>query len=109
MSRCGERWWPDANPQVHRCDSCDRAASGQGVVRHQDGSTAVESGDAFIFKPGEPHQVTNNSEQDLILYVVADNPIGESYYYPDSKKWGVNSPERRILRSDALDYFDGEE
>jgi hypothetical protein len=44
-----------------------------------------------------------------VLYVVADNPIGESYYYPDSKKWGVNSPERRIVRSEPLDYFDGEE
>ncbi len=83
--------------------------SGQGLVRHTEGTTAVGPGDAFIFKPGEPHQVTNCGQQDLILYVVADNPIGESFYYPDSKKWGVNSPERRILRSDALDYFDGEE
>jgi hypothetical protein len=29
--------------------------------------------------------------------------------YPDSKKWGVRSPERGILRSEALDYYDGEE
>ena len=83
--------------------------SGQGVVRHQEGTTAIQAGDAFIFKPGEPHQITNNSQQDLVLYVVADNPIGESYYYPDSRKWGVNSPERRIIRSDALNYYDGEE
>lgn len=83
--------------------------SGCGTVRHQDGKTAIEPGDAFIFKPGEPHQVTNDGQDDLVLYVVADNPIGESYYYPDSQKWGVNSPERRILRSGALDYYDGEE
>jgi uncharacterized cupin superfamily protein len=83
--------------------------SGQGTVRHQEGSTAVEAGDAFIFKPGDPHQIINHSEQDLILYVVADNPIGESFYYPDSNKWGVTSPERRTIRSDALDYYDGEE
>jgi len=43
------------------------------------------------------------------MYVVADNPIGESGYYPDSKKWLVRCPERGILRSDPLDYFDGEE
>jgi hypothetical protein len=43
------------------------------------------------------------------MYVVADNPIGESWYYPDSGKWGVGLPERRLMRSDALDYFDGEE
>src|SRR6185503_15613803 len=61
--------------------------SGKGLVRHKDGTTPIEPGDAFLFKLGEPHQIINNSEQDLILYVVADNPIGESGYYPDSKKW----------------------
>ena len=83
--------------------------SGQGIVRHQEGTTAIEAGDAFIFMPGEPHQIINDGQQDLVLYVVADNPIGESCYYPDSKKWGVTLPERRIIRSDALDYYDGEE
>jgi uncharacterized cupin superfamily protein len=83
--------------------------AGKGVVRHQDGRTAIETGDAFILKPGEAHQIFNDSSQDLILYVVADNPIGESTYYPDSKKWGVRSPERRLLRSEALEYYDGEE
>lgn len=83
--------------------------SGHGIVRHQDGSTPIERGDAFIFKPGEPHQITNNGVEDLILYVVADNPIGEACYYPDSKKWSVPIPGRHVLRSDALDYYDGEE
>ncbi len=83
--------------------------SGQGSVRHPDGTTAIAPSDAFLFKPGEPHQIINNGQQDLVLYVIADNPMGESYYYPDSKKWCVNSPERRVLRSDALDYYDGEE
>jgi uncharacterized cupin superfamily protein len=83
--------------------------SGQGTVRHQDGSNPIQAGDAFLFKPGEPHQISNTGTVDLILYVVADNPIGESVYYPDSKKWGVRVPERRVLRSEPLDYFDGEE
>src|SRR5271170_1783192 len=78
--------------------------SGSGTVRHKDGTSAIETGDAFIFKPGEPHQIINDGVQDLILYVVADNPIGESSYYPDSGKWGVRMPERRLLRSDALNY-----
>src|SRR6266851_2317600 len=80
--------------------------SGKGLARHQDGTTHIEPGDAFIFPPGQPHQLSNNGSEDLVLYVVADNPIGESSYYPDSKKWGVRSPERRILRSEPLDYFD---
>jgi uncharacterized cupin superfamily protein len=83
--------------------------SGQGIVRHKDGTTRIETGDAFIFEPDQPHQLTNDTSEDLILYVVADNPIGESCYFPDSKKWLVRSPERRLIRSDGLDYYDGEE
>jgi uncharacterized cupin superfamily protein len=83
--------------------------SGRGSVRHQDGTTAIEAGDAFVFKPGEAHQLINDSSEDLIIYVVADNPIGESCHYPDSGKWLVRSPERRLLRGEELDYYDGEE
>jgi uncharacterized cupin superfamily protein len=83
--------------------------SGKGVVRHKDGTTVIEAGDAFLFKPGEPHQIINHETLDLILYVVADNPIGESGYYPDSNKWVVRSPERRLIGSAPLDYYDGEE
>jgi uncharacterized cupin superfamily protein len=83
--------------------------SGKGIVRHKDGTTPIEAGDAFIFQPDEPHQLTNDGSEDLILYVVADNPIGESCFYPDSKKWLVRSPERSLIRSENLDYFDGEE
>ena len=45
------------------------------------------------------------------MYVVADNPIGEStYFIPDSDKWIVRSPERRAIKSESLlDYFDREE
>jgi uncharacterized cupin superfamily protein len=83
--------------------------SGQGKVRHKDGTTPIVAGDAFIFPPGEAHQLSNDGTGDLILYVVADNPIGESSYYEDSNKWIVRSPERKIIRSENLDYFDGEE
>jgi uncharacterized cupin superfamily protein len=83
--------------------------SGQGIARHKDGTTVIETGDAFIFRPGEPHQLINNGPKDLILYVVADNPVGESCHYPDSKKWLVRSPERRLVRSEPLEYYDGEE
>ena len=85
--------------------------SGKGTVRHPQGTTPIEPGDAFIFPPGEPHQLFNPSEsrEDLVLYVVADNPIGESCHYPDSEKWVVRSPERRLMRSEPLDYYDGEE
>jgi uncharacterized cupin superfamily protein len=83
--------------------------SGKGVVRHQDGKTPIETGDAFVFPPDQPHQLINDSSEDLIVYVVADNPFGESNYFPDSKKWLIRSPERRLIRSDAFEYYDGEE
>ena len=83
--------------------------TGRGVVRDQQGRTPIEAGDAFIFKPGEAHQLTNNGTEDLVVLVVADNPVGESCYYPDSNKWLVRSPERKLIRSETLEYYDGEE
>ena len=83
--------------------------SGKGIVRHRDGILAIEPGDAFLFRPGEAHQIINDGTEDLVLYVVADNPVGEACFYPDSGKWSVALPERRILRSEPLDYYDGEE
>lgn len=83
--------------------------SGRGKVRHAEGFTEISPGDAFLFKPGEAHQLINDGTEDLVFYVVADNPHGESCHYPDSGKWLVQVPERRILRSENLEYFDGEE
>src|SRR5438093_86678 len=31
--------------------------SGKGTVRHKDGKIPIETGDAFIFPPDEPHQL----------------------------------------------------
>ncbi len=86
--------------------------SGNGTVRDKDGSTNVVAGDAFIFGPNEPHQITNSGDVDLIYYVIADNPIGESGYYPDSGKWKVNktsAADRVVIKGGEADYFDGEE
>lgn len=84
--------------------------TGKGSVRHEGGTTPIVAGDAFLFKPGEAHQLTNDGSEDLLVYVVADNPLSEFTHYPDSKKWGVRMPEKRLLlRSEPLQYYDGEE
>src|SRR5436189_122655 len=84
--------------------------TGKSIDRLSNGRTPVETDDAFIFDPDKRHQLSNvgrESGENLVVYVVADNPIGESGYYPDSKKWLVRSPERRLVRSESLDYYDG--
>jgi uncharacterized cupin superfamily protein len=85
---------------------------GKGAVRHQDGTTEVGPDDVFIFGPNEPHQITNAGDVDLVYYVIADNPIGESGYYPESGKWKVNrasAADRVVIKGKETDYFDGEE
>ncbi len=83
--------------------------SGRGTVRHEKGTAPVAAGDAFLFRPGEAHQLINDGSEDLVVYVVADNPVGESCYFPDSGKWLVRSPEKGLIRSAPLKYYDGEE
>ena len=90
--------------------------SGRGSVRDKDGITEVESGDAFLFQPGEAHQLSNAGNEDFVYYVVADNPrsggaTGDSCYYPESGKWAVttNGHEELIVKGTETDYFDGEE
>src|SRR5436190_21481374 len=86
--------------------------SGEGSVSHKDGTTEVVPGDAFIFAPDEAHQLINSGEEDLVYYVLADNPIGESAYYPHSGKWKVNkssAKDRIVIKGQERDYFDGEE
>jgi quercetin dioxygenase-like cupin family protein len=50
--------------------------SGGGTVRHDDGSEPIVPGDAFIFKPGQAHQIIAGPDG-IVMYVIADNPIGD--------------------------------
>jgi uncharacterized cupin superfamily protein len=83
--------------------------SGAGAVRHRDGITAVEAGDSFQFGPGEPHQLINDGKDDFVVMVVADNPVGEACFYPDSNKWSIETVDGPILKAESTEYFDGEE
>jgi uncharacterized cupin superfamily protein len=85
------------------------AVSGRGTVRDSTGTTEVKAGDAFLFKPGEAHQLS--CAEDFVYYVIADNPIGDSCFYPDSGKWAARKEgdEMAIIKGAETDYFDGEE
>ncbi len=83
--------------------------AGSGTARDAEGTTPIDAGDAFLFEPGQSHQLHNTGTEDLVIYVVADNPLGESWHYPDSNKWGVASPKRTLLSTGPKDYYEGEE
>jgi uncharacterized cupin superfamily protein len=85
--------------------------SGKGKVRDDSGVTDLRAGDAFIFAPGAAHQLSAAEDEDLVYYVIADNPRGDSCYYPDSGKWVVfkEGGDDLIAKGAEADYYDGEE
>jgi uncharacterized cupin superfamily protein len=82
--------------------------SGTGTFRTEAGQMAVSAGDLVLTPPGDAHQFTNTGTEDLLYYLVADNPPLDVWHYPDSNKWGHSSP-RKIFRATDADYWDGEE
>lgn len=97
---------------AHSCETeFYLVVSGRGTVRDKDGSTTVEAGDAFLFAPGEAHQLTNAGADDFVYYVIADNPRGDTCHYPDSGKFAVlkEGGEEVIVQAREADYFEGEE
>jgi uncharacterized cupin superfamily protein len=85
--------------------------SGRGKIRDKDGWTEVGAGDAFFFGPGEAHQLANAGDEDFVYYVLADNPRGDTCFYPDSGKFAVckEGSQEVIVKGTEADYFDGEE
>ncbi len=85
--------------------------SGTALVRDETGVYPVAPGAAFMFKPGEAHQISNNGPADLLYFVIADNPVGDFCHYPDSKKWLF--PQRGkpnvVLKGEPGSYYDGED
>jgi uncharacterized cupin superfamily protein len=82
--------------------------SGSAELRAGDTVTTVTAGDVFMSPPGEPHQMKNTGTEDLLYYVVADNPPADFAHYPDSNKWLVKPPRKCFTMQEA-DYYQGEE
>ena len=79
-----------------------------GELRAGDTVTEVTAGDTFVFPPGEPHQLRNTGTEDLVYYVIADNPPADVTNYPDSNKWFVK-PQRKSFTMQETDYYANEE
>jgi uncharacterized cupin superfamily protein len=81
---------------------------GIAAFRTPSGIDHVGAGDIVLCPPGEAHQFTNTGADDVLYLLVADNPIHDVFYYPDSDKWGLRAP-RKFFRLDEVDYWDREE
>jgi uncharacterized cupin superfamily protein len=83
--------------------------SGTATVRASDIEHTFGAGHAMLHPPGEAHRITNAStSEDLVFFLIADNPPVDYWHYPDSKKWGLRAP-RMFFRPNEVDYYDGEE
>ncbi|MBL9129308.1 MAG: cupin domain-containing protein [Verrucomicrobiales bacterium] len=82
--------------------------SGSGELRTTEGTIPIVAGDAFVCPPGDAHQIRNSGAEDLVYYVIADNPPADVVDYPDSGKWFIK-PQRKCFVLRETDYFAGEE
>ncbi len=79
--------------------------SGHGTVRSPGAAaTAVGPDDVVLHPPGEAHQLTNTGTEELLFYILADNPPGDIYYYPDSDTWG-GRPINQYFRLQQVEYW----
>jgi uncharacterized cupin superfamily protein len=85
--------------------------SGRAYFRDESGVQEASAGDVLMYPPDEAHQISNPGPDDLIYYIIADNPPGDSCHYPDSGKWNVHTPPkgRIVIKGEPANYFDGEE
>jgi len=82
--------------------------SGSGELRAGETVSAIAAGDTFVCPPGEPHQLRNTGPDDLLYYVIADNPPADVIDYPDSNKWFVK-PHGKCFTLKEVDYYANEE
>lgn len=83
---------------------------GEGFARDEKGKHPVMAGDVVLYAPGEAHQLINESDSNLIYFVIADNPLTDPCYYPDSDKWAVKvGDNRKIMVGEEVDYYHGED
>ena len=81
--------------------------AGNGTVRYGRHRRDVSAGDAVMHPPGEAHQLINTGDTDLHYLLIADNPLTEWCYYPDSDKWGI--PGHGTFTRQPTGYYVGEE
>lgn len=82
--------------------------AGEADIRTTAGTTRVPAGDVVFHPPRTAHQTSNPGPADLLLLVIADNPPGDTFTYPDSAKHGARALGK-FYRITETTYYDGEE
>ena len=92
--------------------------SGKAVVRIDEETHDVETGDTIVCPPGMAHQIINESDEEVVYLVISNDPPFDSCYYPDSGKmlvaarkvWkGHPNDERAFWTTTNETYYTGEE
>jgi uncharacterized cupin superfamily protein len=78
------------------------------LILDGDKSQGIGPGDHIMLPSGEVHQLMNDSEQDLVYFVLADHHPADVTTYPQTGKRQIN-PEYRCVRLSDADYYEGEE
>jgi len=116
----GKRAWPYHSH--HAIEEMFYVISGAGTLRHAEKQYAIRAGD-FICSPadpGQPHQIINTSDAELVYIALSNQANTDVMLYPDSGKYGAwhgNPADRtapgnfRVFarKETAVDYWDGEE
>jgi mannose-6-phosphate isomerase-like protein (cupin superfamily) len=78
--------------------------SGSGEITDGQEKIPVHAQDVVMCPPETPHKITNTGTEDLVYYVIADNPYSEVVYYPERQTWGIK-PHRKHFEMKEVDYF----
>ena len=87
---------------------CYLILSGSGTIRHGDQRAPLAPGDCLMCPPGDPHQIVNDGDGDLLYYVIANNAPVEIGHYPDSDKWVIRGGTGTFRRT-AVPHYEDEE
>ena len=115
----GKRAWPY---HAHRViEEAFYIIEGNGTLRHAGEEYAIRAGDfiAAPADPGQPHQIINTSDAELVYLAISTQESTDVVHYPDSGKYGVWSGDLENPSAEgnfhvfareetAVDYWDGE-
>lgn len=85
---------------------------GNPTLRHPDGADRLDPWDVVLFPRGPEgaHGIRNETEENARVLMFSTVVVPTATVYPDSDKIGIwpNGDEPAILRSEPVDYWEGE-